>query len=61
MAKETQGQYYLVSVLNGEGKTITSEGESAIQKGSHFIIPSTLGKYQITGGAEMIVSYPTRR
>lgn len=51
-------KFQLVSVLDGEGKLKTEEGTYAIQKGDHFILPSTLDDFQIEGNVNMIVSQP---
>jgi mannose-6-phosphate isomerase len=44
-------------VVNGEGKLITSDKEYKIKKGDSFLIPATLGKYNITGNLEFLKSY----
>jgi mannose-6-phosphate isomerase len=55
----TDGGFYLMSVLEGDGQFKTSEGTFAFKKGDHFIVPSTLDQYEIEGCASLIVSHPT--
>lgn len=55
----TNGKFYLMSVLDGEGAVLTKEGNYPFKKGNHFIIPSTLEHYQIEGEGTIIVSHPT--
>jgi mannose-6-phosphate isomerase len=56
----TNGGYYLMSVIDGDGEIETSEGRYPIKKGDHFIIPSTLGAYTINGSGTIIVSNPSK-
>ncbi|MBM7661754.1 mannose-6-phosphate isomerase [Bacillus mesophilus] len=58
VSKETKENYFLHSVLNGEGSIVTSEGEFTFKKGDHFIVPSTVKEYRLIGNAEFIVSSP---
>ena len=52
------GLYTLVSVLEGEG-TLTIDGtDFPIDKGNHFILPSTIDKWTISGQLELIASNP---
>ncbi len=47
-----------VSVLDGEGE-ITVEGTTfTLKKGDHFIVPSTVEHYHLSGKASFIVSHP---
>ncbi|MFZ3588962.1 mannose-6-phosphate isomerase, class I [Bacillus sp. DJP31] len=57
--RETNNNYYLFSVLEGDGVVQTKEGDFPFKKGDHFIIPSTLKEYKISGDTEIIVSNPT--
>jgi len=51
------GQYLLVSVINGEG-ALLHEGESyQLKKGTHFILPVGFGEFELEGNAEFIVSH----
>lgn len=51
------GQYLLVSVINGEG-ALLHEGESyQLKKGTHFILPVGFGEFELEGHAEFIVSH----
>lgn len=50
----TDDSFQLISVINGEG-TVQSENETVrIKKGDHFLVPATLGEYQIHGHLELV-------
>jgi len=50
--------FLIGSVLNGAGE-IVIDGESFIVgKGSHFILPSGMGKFKLKGELELIISHP---
>lgn len=49
--------YLLVSVINGEGEIIVNDQSYRIEKGSHFILPATIDKYEFQGDLEMIISH----
>lgn len=52
--------YLLVSVLEGEGELkIGEQSSSAFKKGDHFIVPSTVKNFGMSGNAKFIVSHPT--
>jgi mannose-6-phosphate isomerase len=52
--------YLLVSVLEGEGELkIDDQSSSAFKKGDHFILPSTVKNFGMSGNAKFIVSHPT--
>ncbi|MFE1242905.1 mannose-6-phosphate isomerase, class I [Fictibacillus sp. NPDC058756] len=52
--------YLLVSVLEGEGELkIDDQSSSAFKKGDHFIVPSTVKNFGMSGDAKFIVSHPT--
>jgi mannose-6-phosphate isomerase len=52
--------YLLVSVLEGEGELkIDGQSSSAFKKGDHFIVPSTVKNFGMSGDAKFIVSHPT--
>ncbi|MCM3733555.1 mannose-6-phosphate isomerase, class I [Fictibacillus nanhaiensis] len=52
--------YLLVSVLEGEGELkIGDQSSSAFKKGDHFIVPSTVKNFEMSGNAKFIVSHPT--
>lgn len=52
--------YLLVSVLEGEGELkIDGQSSSAFKKGDHFIVPSTVKNFGMSGNAKFIVSHPT--
>ena len=49
--------FLLCSVIEGEG-TIQKDGsEYTFHKGDHFLLPNDFGAYQLSGKAELIVSY----
>ncbi|MGG3888394.1 mannose-6-phosphate isomerase, class I [Metabacillus fastidiosus] len=50
--------FQLASVIEGEGRMYTIEGEFPLRKGDHIILPATLGKFIITGNITLIVSHP---
>lgn len=49
--------FQLVSVIEGEGILVTIEGEFAIKKGAHFILPATIENFIIKGNIAAIVSH----
>ena len=49
--------YLLVSVINGEGEIIVNDQSYRIEKGSHFILPATIDKYEFQGDLEMVISH----
>ena len=49
--------YLLASVLDGSGEIVVDGISHRFEKGSHFIIPATIGTYSIAGGATLIVSH----
>jgi mannose-6-phosphate isomerase len=52
--------YLLVSVLEGEGELkIGDQSSSTFKKGDHFIVPSTVKNFGMSGNAKFIVSHPT--
>jgi mannose-6-phosphate isomerase len=50
--------YYLVSVLEGQGKIRVDDQEYELKKGSHFILTSDCSEWTFSGEMEMIVSHP---
>jgi mannose-6-phosphate isomerase len=52
--------YLLVSVLEGEGELkLGEQSSSSFKKGDHFIVPSTVKNFRMSGNAKFIVSHPT--
>lgn len=49
--------FYAINIISGEGILICNEKEYKIKKGDSFIIPATLGKYEIIGKMELLKSY----
>jgi mannose-6-phosphate isomerase len=56
---QTQNQpFLLVSILDGEG-SLTTDGQTFFfKKGDHFLLPATLGDYDVEGNCKAIVSHP---
>lgn len=49
--------FLLICVINGEGQLIYEDGGIMLTTGSSIMIPANMGKYQIKGSIEAIVSY----
>ncbi|MEH7226707.1 mannose-6-phosphate isomerase, class I [Bacillus sp. JJ1566] len=58
VAFDEDKHFLICSVLKGSGEIVTDEGSFAIGKGNHFILPTGLGKFQMKGNMELIVSHP---
>lgn len=54
--KHVEGDYTLVSVINGEGKLTADGNEFDIKKGDHFIIPAPIKEWNISGNLHIIAS-----
>ncbi|GAB2027456.1 mannose-6-phosphate isomerase, class I [Lactovum odontotermitis] len=52
------GPYTLVSVLDGSGKLIIDNSDYPVQKGDHFILPSQIEKWTLSGDLMLIASNP---
>ncbi|GAB2023979.1 mannose-6-phosphate isomerase, class I [Lactovum odontotermitis] len=52
------GAYTLVSVLDGSGKLIIDNSDYPVQKGDHFILPSQIEKWTLSGDLMLIASNP---
>ena len=50
--------YTLVSVLDGEGKLTVDGNEYPLKKGAHFILPSNVENWTLSGHLEIIASNP---
>ncbi len=50
--------FMLLSVIEGEGILKTTEDNYALEKGTHFILPSGTGSFELDGNLSLIVSYP---
>lgn len=54
-----QDKYFqLASVIEGEGRIKTADGELLLRKGDHFILPATLENLVIIGKLTIIASHP---
>lgn len=49
-------QYVLLSVIKGEGELVHEGERYQINKGTHLILPVGLGRFEINGNCELIVS-----
>lgn len=45
---------FIMNVIEGNGKICNSNNEYVLKRGDTFIIPATMGKYQIVGNLEII-------
>ena len=55
----TQTQpFLLVSILDGGGSLTTNGQTFTIKKGDHFLLPATLGQFDVQGTCQAIVSHP---
>ena len=50
--------YTLVAVLDGEGKLTVDGNEYPLKKGAHFILPSNVENWTLSGHLEIIASNP---
>ncbi|TSB45829.1 mannose-6-phosphate isomerase, class I [Alkalicoccobacillus porphyridii] len=57
--RQAPSTYLLASVLEGNGNIVVDGIAHSFEKGSHFIIPATIGAYSISGGAKLIISHTT--
>lgn len=55
---EKKADYTLVSVIDGEGKLTVSGKDYPLIKGEHFILPSPILDWEITGQLDIIASNP---
>ncbi|AQX55556.1 mannose-6-phosphate isomerase, class I [Priestia flexa] len=55
------GPFTLGSVIEGIGTLITSEGEFALQKGDHFLLPNGVETFEIEGQLSIIASHPNHK
>ena len=50
--------YMLVSILEGEGQLTVADNTYVLTKGDHFIIPTGIDQWQLSGNLEIIASNP---
>lgn len=55
---EKRADYYLVSVLEGLGELEVDGQEYELSKGQHFILPSDVENWSLSGDLTLIVSHP---
>ncbi|KXT74621.1 Mannose-6-phosphate isomerase [Streptococcus sp. DD10] len=53
-----EADYYLVSVIEGIGEIWIDERCYELEKGQHFILPSDVQTWSISGDLQLIVSHP---
>lgn len=56
--KSDSEKFYIITCIEGEGNIITENTKDLITKGDSYLIPASLGCYQIIGNLELIKSYP---
>ena len=49
--------FYIMNVVKGFGKLITGNNEYEIKYGDSFIIPATLGEFELKGDMELLKTY----
>ncbi len=54
--EQTQS-FQLVSVIEGQGTISVNHEEFEFNKGDHFMLPNEMGKFSLTGNADLIVSH----
>lgn len=57
IAEANINTFIAVNVVDGNGKIVSNGKEYEIQKGNSFIIPSSLGKFEIIGNLTILKSY----
>lgn len=55
--KETNGKFLLFSCISGDGEIKVDNKLFPFNKGSHFIIPSTVNEFKLSGKAQFIYSF----
>ncbi|MBZ5749050.1 mannose-6-phosphate isomerase, class I [Metabacillus rhizolycopersici] len=50
--------FMLVSVIEGTGELTVNDESYLINKGEHFILPSSMGDFVVDGNMQLIVSHP---
>lgn len=49
--------FMLICIINGKGELLYEDGSIMLTKGLSVMIPANMGKYQIKGNIEAVVSY----
>jgi mannose-6-phosphate isomerase len=52
---DTQGRYFLIIVLAGEGVLRHSHGETALTRGAQLFVPASVGKHEFRSEGGMVV------
>ena len=55
---EATADYMLVSILEGKGQLTVADKTYALSKGDHFILPTGIEQWQLSGNMEIIASNP---
>jgi mannose-6-phosphate isomerase len=50
--------FLMVSILDGEGYLVANGQTFSLKKGDHFLLPATMGDFQVEGHLQAIVSHP---
>ncbi|MFA9558938.1 mannose-6-phosphate isomerase, class I [Evansella sp. AB-rgal1] len=58
--KRENNSYLLMSVISGGGNVTTETGTHKLVKGDHFIIPSTVSNFELSGEMTVMVSETTK-
>lgn len=56
-----EGPFTLASVIEGQGTLTTDEGDFALQKGDHFILPNGVDTFTLEGNLSIIASHPNAK
>ena len=54
---EQVAPYYLVSVVEGQGSLVVAGQSYPLKKGQHFILPTPVKEWTLSGQLELIVSH----
>lgn len=55
--KSNKETFYIMNIIDGEGKITTKDKEYELKKGDTILIPAELGEYKIKGKLEILKSY----
>ena len=55
LAGDTEGRYFLLIVLEGEGLIRHSRGETKLARGMQLFVPASVGTHEFRSGAGMAI------
>lgn len=55
--KSKEESFYIINIIDGEGKISTNNNEYNLKKGDSILIPAKLGEYVIKGKLEILKTY----